>query len=327
MSGINDTAAWSYSCCPWTATHWQHGTHRRAGDKQTLLPCKHWAGLGSNPWWEIQARLFHLWQTQSREHPHPCCSQLTHKAPFTCGTWNYPSSPQPRASGQALPVLLPLQSILGKTLQRLLHKHIPFAAPSLEYHYIKEKKANQKQMTLKRIFSASFADNRHRRTELLFAMLQEHPIPGAKPSCCWRQPISWAEAFPQNTAADSNSWQLMPAQAEVILPQILPLPLITQFLPWPCQGCADKERICNPVLPPQGFIFRCQIQQGKHRDWAVGRDNSVTNARCWSDMNVHYSTCLQQMAFEGAKNIIWEVWSWSALHIPLPNPAQLKIMS
>lgn len=26
-------------------------------------------------------------------------------------------------------------------------------------------------------------------------------------------------------------------------------------------------------------------------------------------MNVHYSTFLEQMAFEGAKNITWEVWS------------------
>lgn len=192
-------------------------------------------------------------------------------------------------------------------------------------------------MTPKRIFLAGFADNRHRRTELLFAMFltheaqQEHPTPGAQPSCCWRQPISLAWAMhrhsPQRTIPARNSWQLMPAQAEVILPQILPLPLITQFMPRPCQGCADKERIWNPVLLPQGFIFKHQIQQGKHRDHAVWRDNSVSNARCWSDINVHYSTCLQQMAFKGEKNIIWEAWNWSALHILLPKSAQLKIMS
>lgn len=139
--------------------------------------------------------------------------------------------------------------------------------------------------------------------------------------------LSHAQAFPQRTIPARNSWQLMPAQAEVILPQILPLPLITQFMPRPCQGCADKERIWNPVLLPQGFIFKHQIQQGKHRDHAVWRDNSVSNARCWSDINVHYSTCLQQMAFKGEKNIIWEAWNWSALHILLPKSAQLKIMS
>lgn len=83
--------------------------------------------------------------------------------------------------------------------------HSPWVPPSLEYHQMKEKKANQKKMTPKRIFSAGFADDRHRRTELLFAMFltpeagQEEPIPGAKPSCCWRQPISWAGALQRHS--------------------------------------------------------------------------------------------------------------------------------
>lgn len=34
-----------------TAMHWKHHTQTRAGDRQTLLHCRYWAGLGSNPWW------------------------------------------------------------------------------------------------------------------------------------------------------------------------------------------------------------------------------------------------------------------------------------
>lgn len=38
-----------------------------------------------------------------------------------------------------------------------------------------------------------------------------------------------------------NSWQLMPPPAEVILLQILPLPLITRSYHLQCQGLTDKE--------------------------------------------------------------------------------------
>lgn len=138
-------------------------------------------------------------------------------------------------------------------------------------------------MTSERIFSAGFADNRHRRPELLFALFltpkaqQERPFPGAKPSCCWRQPMSRA-GHPHRTQLPTAALAAAACEAEVVVPQTLPFPLITQLLTWPCQGCSDKERICNPVLLPQGFIFRRQIQQS--RDCAVGRDNSVSNARC-----------------------------------------------
>lgn len=199
MNGINDIAAWSSSGCSWLSCTESIVSTEELGTNKCSCTAGTEQAWDQTPAGEIQAGLSHLRHTWSREHPHPCCPT------FSCGIWNYLSQPQPRASGQSLPVLFPLQFILGKKISDSFTITFPLCPPSLEYHQIKEKKANQKKMTPKRIFLAGFADNRHRRTELLFAMFlthevqQEHPTPGA-------QPISLAWAMQRH----SHSAQFLP---------------------------------------------------------------------------------------------------------------------